>query len=506
MPAGVVAAFSFGSASPLRRTWVKLKGMLRRCRPLLALCGLLFSSAWPGCASQKAIAPPAAAPNDGRMFQPPSFDPGTSPAPKPESRSPYAASRPAIFDAAWTALRDKHYDRTLGGVDWNAMRKRYEPMAIGAPDEPTFYRMMNDMLGELKQSHLFITGPGDESELGPQVDEVAAGSGNGGDASNGTTGDPGITIRVIGSGAGTATITAVRANSAAARAGLQPGTVITAVGGRPLASLKSRRAMRPVEERFHLRRLATQALAGAVGSQVTVRVVDTKGVSKDVLLRRDPPAQPPMRVGNLGPLHPEVSSRQVGDIGIVAFNLFLLEPVLKKVSEAIDQFRVRKVKGLVIDLRGNPGGVAAMAIPLVRQLVKQRTQLGTLTHRDHQNVLMAEPSLDVTPYLGPVVILTDEGTASTSEIFAAGLQEAGRALVVGQVTLGQALPSVIEMLPGGAILQYVVADFKTPKGVALEGRGVIPDRMVLETPAAFAAGQDPVLEAALTVIRSKAKK
>ena len=52
----------------------------------------------------------------------------------------------------------------------------------------------------------------------------------------------------------------------------------------------------------------------------------------------------------------------------------------------------------------------------------------------------------------------------------------------------------------------VVADFKTPKGVALEGRGVIPDRMVLETPAAFAAGQDPVLEAALTVIRSKAKK
>jgi len=133
--------------------------------------------------------------------------------------------------------------------------------------------------------------------------------------------------------------------------------------------------------------------------------------------------------------------------------------------------------------------------------VKQRTPLGTLTHRDHQNALVVEQSLDAQPYTGPVVILVDEGTASTAEIFAAGLQEAGRAKVVGGLTLGQALPSVIEALPGGAILQYVVADFKTPKGVALEGRGVIPDQLVVETRSALQAGQDPALEAALQLLR-----
>jgi len=485
--------------------WVKVKSMSRISRSLLAPYGLLLLVAAAGCAGKTPNTTPGAT-AAGPTVQPPSFEPSTGPAPKPESRSPYASSRPAIFDAAWTAIRDKHYDPKLGGVDWVAVRKRYEPMAIGAPDEPTFYRVMNDMLGELKQSHLFITGPGDESELGPQTEEQSGGTVPQTAIDLNTLGDPGIIVRVIGTGNGAATITFVRPNSSAAKAGLRAGTVVTHIGGRPLASLKSRRAMRPVEERFHLRRLASQALTGPVGSQVTVKISDSNGTSKDVLLRRDAPAEQPIRVGNLGPLYPEVSSRQVGDIGIVAFNYFLLEPVLKKVAASIDQFRSRKVKGLVIDLRGNPGGVAAMAIPLVRQLVKERTPLGTLQHRDHQNVLVAEPSLDITPYLGPVVILTDEGTASTSEIFAAGLQAAGRALVVGQVTLGQALPSVIESLPGGAVLQYVVADFKTPKGVALEGRGVIPDRLVLETPSALAAGQDPVLEAALTIIRSKGKK
>ena len=114
----------------------------------------------------------------------------------------------------------------------------------------------------------------------------------------------------------------------------------------------------------------------------------------------------------------------------------------------------------------------------------------------------AKPSLGRTPYAGPLVILTDEGTASASEILAGGLQEAGRARVVGDSTLGAVLPSIIQALPHGAVMQMVVADFKTPKGIMLEGRGVQPDRRVLETRAAFRAGHDPVMDAALTVLKA----
>jgi carboxyl-terminal processing protease len=101
-----------------------------------------------------------------------------------------------------------------------------------------------------------------------------------------------------------------------------------------------------------------------------------------------------------------------------------------------------------------------------------------------------------------VVVLTDEGTASTSEILAAGLQEAGRALVVGDTTLGAVLPSAIAELPGGAVIQYVVADFRTPKGILIEGRGVQPDRRVVETRAALASGRDTVLDAGLVAARA----
>jgi len=108
------------------------------------------------------------------------------------------------------------------------------------------------------------------------------------------------------------------------------------------------------------------------------------------------------------------------------------------------------------------------------------------------------------PYGGPLLILTDEGTASAAEILAAGLQEAGRARVVGDASLGAVLPSVVESLPHGAVMQVVVADFKTPKGVLLEGRGVQPDQRVLETRAAFASGHDPVLDAAVDALRAAA--
>jgi len=114
----------------------------------------------------------------------------------------------------------------------------------------------------------------------------------------------------------------------------------------------------------------------------------------------------------------------------------------------------------------------------------------------------AAPSLGHVPFAGPLVILTDEGTASASEILPAGLQEAGRARVVGDTTLGAVLPSVVEALPHGAVMQVVVADFKTPKGILLEGRGVQPDQRVLETRAAFRAGHDPVLDAGLAALRT----
>ncbi|HVU49559.1 MAG TPA: S41 family peptidase, partial [Polyangia bacterium] len=446
-----------------------------------------------------AVAPPV-------PVQPPPFA-SAGPAPTREAAAgDRRAARLAILDAAWKTVRDKHYDRTLGGVDWNAVRARYEPLALAAPSEAAFYRTLNQMIGELGQSHMMITGPGSEAE--DDLEELTAP----GEAAtsgpqtptSGTPGDPGLTVRVIED---RPTITAVRPGSAAERAGLQPGYIVTHIGGRELkVTTDSSRPMRPVEERFAIRRLAMRRLLGLAGTRVSIKYLDDADKPGHAVLVRDEPKVKPVQIGLLPPLYPEVHARQQGNVGIVSFNVFLLEPVLGEIKKAIDRFQAHGVKALVIDLRGNPGGHGAMAIPIASRLVDAPLTLGSIQFRDFPQTLVARPEAGVTPFLGPVAILTDEGTASASEILAAGLQEAKRAIVVGDSSLGAVLPSVIEQLPHGAVMQYVVADFRTPKGVLLEGRGVQPDKRVVETRAALRAGHDPVLDAALVAVRASRPK
>jgi carboxyl-terminal processing protease len=147
-----------------------------------------------------------------------------------------------------------------------------------------------------------------------------------------------------------------------------------------------------------------------------------------------------------------------------------------------------------------------MAIPVASMFVTERVYLGTMALREMNQTFFAQPEMGAVPFTGPLAILTDEGTASAAEILAAGLQEAKRAIVVGDTTLGAVLPSLVQALPGGAVMQYVVADFKTPKGKLLEGRGVQPDRRVLETRAGLQSGRDPVLDAALVAVRASRTK
>jgi carboxyl-terminal processing protease len=110
------------------------------------------------------------------------------------------------------------------------------------------------------------------------------------------------------------------------------------------------------------------------------------------------------------------------------------------------------------------------------------------------------------PYPGPVVILIDGLSGSTSEVFASGMQEMGRAVVVGERSAGAALPSFFQKLPTGALFEFAIADFKTPKGVLIEGRGVIPDVEVKLDRASLLAGRDAQLDAAVEQARQSPQK
>jgi carboxyl-terminal processing protease len=103
----------------------------------------------------------------------------------------------------------------------------------------------------------------------------------------------------------------------------------------------------------------------------------------------------------------------------------------------------------------------------------------------------------VEPFAGPLAIVVDGLSASTSEMFSAALQALGRARIFGERTAGQALPAMATRLPNGDVLMHVVADFVAADGSQIEGKGVIPDELIPLTPADLSSGRDAPLEAAV---------
>ena len=236
-------------------------------------------------------------------------------------------------------------------------------------------------------------------------------------------------------------------------------------------------------------------MRGEIGDTLSLRFRD--GADREVNLRL-PPIRPPGNrtvLGNLPPLFASAESKLLeGGAGYIKISVFL-DPgaVMPAVGEAIQSFR--DAPGIILDLRGNPGGLGAMAMGMAGWFIPdQGKKLGTMIMRGNQLRFTVSPRPN--PYAGKVAILVDALSASTSEILAAGLQDLGRARLFGTRTAGAALPSIIEKLPNGDGFQYAIANYISEGGATLEGNGVDPDSTVALTRETLLAGHDAQLDAA----------
>ena len=215
--------------------------------------------------------------------------------------------------------------------------------------------------------------------------------------------------------------------------------------------------------------------------------------------------------GNLAPMPVRFEARRTGASGkteYVRLTVFLdlvrvMDGFGKAVMSCVDP--ADPCDGMIIDLRGNPGGIGAMAMGMAGWLVNRPDQrLGTMQMRDAALKFFINPRLPW--YGGKVAVLIDGSSASTSEIFAGGLQDLHRARIFGTRSAAAALPSVITRLPNGDGFQYAVANYISEGGNVLEGHGVTPDVEVKLTRGALAAGRDPVIDAALDWISADSGK
>ena len=255
-------------------------------------------------------------------------------------------------------------------------------------------------------------------------------------------------------------------------------------------------------------RRAARALHGAEGSVVRMVVRHMNGDTRQVDVIRAPIPGNAVQLGNLPPLRVQTEVREARTpsgqrVGVIRFNVWMIA-VGAPFAAAIDTFR--DAEGVVIDLRGNPGGLAEMMRGIAGHVLTAPDLLGTMHMRDAVLEFRANPRRStsdgrrVEPFSGRLAILVDELTASASECFAGGLQDLGRARIFGTQTMGQALPAATRQLSNGDVLMYAIADFVTSQNRSLEGQGVMPDENVPLSRAVLAAGRDESLERALAWI------
>ena len=386
------------------------------------------------------------------------------------------------FEKVWTTVRDKHWEKNPGGLDWNAIHAEYRPRIEKAETMDAAREVMRDMLARLHQTHFGII----PATVYSAVD-VAQGDGF-----------PGVDLRVLDN---QAVVTRVDPGSPAEKAGVKTGWIVESVRGQELGPIIEKLKADETMIELLLERAVLARLTGPAGGTVPVVFIDGANKKVSLNLGLTDPRGAPAKFGNLPTQHVWFESKKIAGAEYVAFNMFLdLPRIMSSFNDAVAS--CMKCDGLIIDLRGNPGGIGGMAMGLSGFLIdKSGEKLGTMYMRDVQLNFAVIPRVET--FKGPVAVLMDGSSASTSEIFAGGLKDLGRARIFGTRSAAAALPSIIEKLPNGDGFQYAMANYISDGGKALEGNGVIPDEEVKLTRSALLDGHDPVIDAALDWIKKQ---
>lgn len=391
----------------------------------------------------------------------------------------FTQERHETFDKVWNTINEKHYDTTFNGVDWAKARETYLPKARAAKSDEDFHGVLRQMLGELKLSHFNIFPPP------PTVGEANS------------SGDVGIDVIWL---EGVPVVERVETGSSAEKSGVKTGFVIKSIDGKsvvetikPLQESLAKRSMSEAMRKLYLDRTVEALLAGKAQSKVSVEFLDANDVSKTIELERTPYAgEMSQPVGNFPKQKVIFESRLLeSNIGYIRFNMWVI-PQMAKLRAAIREFA--KADGIIFDIRDNPGGIGGMAAGIAGLISDKQMSLGTMNSRSGLMSLISYPQPE--PYLGKVVVITDHGSASTSEMFAVGIQESGRGRVIGETSAGAILLSVFDTLATGWMFQYAISDYKSPKKILIEGRGVQPDVPATVTRRSLLDGKDAQLEAA----------
>ncbi len=394
------------------------------------------------------------------------------------------------FDQVWNKIRQSHWDREMIERTWDQVRDEYRPQIESAKNVKEVRRILNKILDGLGQSHFGII-PFESYSI---MEERKR---------SGGSGFSGLTTRLID---GQLIVTQVAPNSPAHEAGVRPGWEIKKIDDRSAEQIieKTKKVVEHSAGRLdtYLGLTTDAATTGNIGDKLALELLneDADPITVEFELVQGPGKF--ARLGHLPPSQVVFDSRELDDnIGYIRFNSFLDAPALiAKYNAALKDFG--ETDGLVIDLRGNRGGLVILVNGMCGWFVEDRKSLGSMIFASGPLKLVLNPRKP--RFDKPVAVLIDECSISAAEIMAGGLKDIGVARIFGQASAGLVLPSVVNKLPNGDGFQYAVGDYASASGQVLEGEGVQPDEVVVLTRDNLTGNRDPVLDRATDWIVSKA--
>jgi len=394
------------------------------------------------------------------------------------------------FDLIWKTINDKHYDPEFGGLDWQGVYNELAPRIKKTKSHSQARDIMWDMISRLELSHFNIIPAEVSSEI--ELDH---------DAEN-KTGIVGLDVRVID---GQALVTNVFEGYPAHLAGIKQGWEIINMNNKDASEMitgVTKEFAGKSVQRYVLASVIKSKLSGVPGDSVNIHFLDENENTIETTLIFVPEKGKKHKFGYMPPFLVKVKVDTLdNNIGYFSFNAFI-DPVkiMTAFNSAIKSFM--DFDGVIIDIRGNGGGMGEIGLGIAGWFIREKgVKFGTVYFRNNHINLVTNPRAKI--FEGPVVILTDGLSASASELFSGGMQDCGRACIIGTPTAGAALPSTIVKCPNGDVFQYAFANYISASGKRLEAKGVIPDILVKHTRQDLLRGRDNAVDAAIKWIRQQ---
>lgn len=241
----------------------------------------------------------------------------------------------------------------------------------------------------------------------------------------------------------------------AAKAGLQPGDLITHIDDETIVGMNLNAAV--------------DKLRGKPKTPVKIRVQRKNQEPFDLTLTRD--------IIKIDAVRSEVKNDDIGYIRIITFSEKATDNVKKAINDITTKVGKDKLRGFVLDLRNNPGGLLDEAQGVTDIFLEQGEIVSTRSKKPEETTRLSATAGDLTNGL-PVVVLINEGSASASEIVAGALQDHKRAVVVGTPSFGKGSVQSVKPIPGYGAIKITTARYYTPSGRSIQAMGIQPDILI----------------------------